>query len=136
MADQAETMKLTVNVPDRVLYQGSDIVRIIAESPYGTYGLLSHRLDMVCPLVTGILVFECADHAERYIALEEGVLVKAGLDVTVSVRSAVIGDDLAKMRELVETEFSQLSESEENVKGILAKIEDDFVRLYHEVRYD
>lgn len=136
MAANNETMKLTVNIPDRILYKGTDIVRIVAESPFGAYGLLPHRLDMVMPLATGIMVFECQDGTERYIALDEGVLIKTGLDVSVSVRSAVIGDNLSRMRETVEKEYMQLGESEQNIQNILSRIEDDFIRLYHEVQHD
>jgi F-type H+-transporting ATPase subunit epsilon len=61
------------------------------------------------------------------------VLIKTGLEVVVSVRNAIVGHDLNKMKEMVEQEFLQRSEQEQNVRLVLAKIEDDFTRLYREV---
>jgi len=61
------------------------------------------------------------------------VLIKTGLEVVVSARNAIVGHDLEKMKELVEQEFLQRSEQEKNVRLVLAKIEDDFTRLYREV---
>jgi len=42
---------------------------------------------------------------EVYLAVDQGVLVKAGMDVLVSVRNA-IADDLDKLHEAVKQSFS------------------------------
>lgn len=135
MAQSDETMTLTVNIPDRVLFSGQGIVRLVAESVVGSFGILPHRLDVVSPIITSILVYEGQDGVERYFALDEGVLIKAGLDVSISVRSAIMGDDLSHLRDQIEHEIRSLSDSEQHVRAILSKIEDDFIRLYHEVQY-
>jgi F-type H+-transporting ATPase subunit epsilon len=46
------------------------------------------------------------------VAVDEGVLVKTGLDVLVSVRNAMGGTDLGQLREAVEREFLNLDERE------------------------
>jgi len=134
MDDDLTAMRLTVNVPDRVVIEANDVLRIVAESLNGSFGIYPHRLDCIAPLVPGILVFEQADVGEQYLAVDEGILTKMGLHVIVSVRSAVVGHDLREMQMLVEQEFLQLSEQEQNVRMVLARIEDDFVRLYREVQ--
>jgi F-type H+-transporting ATPase subunit epsilon len=49
------------------------------------------------------------------VAVDEGVLVKTGLDVLVSVRNAISGTDLGQLREAVEREFLNLNEREQSV---------------------
>ncbi len=46
-------------------------------------------------------------------AVDEGVLVKTGLDVIISVRNAIGGTDLGQLREAVEQEFLNLNEREQ-----------------------
>jgi len=62
------------------------------------------------------------------VAVDEGVLIKTGLDVLVSVRNAIGGTDLAQLREAVEREFLSLSEREQNVRSVMAKMESGFIR--------
>ena len=61
-------------------------------------------------------------------AVDEGVLIKTGLDVLVSVRNAIGGTDLAQLREAVEREFLSLNEREQNVSSVMAKMESGFIR--------
>jgi F-type H+-transporting ATPase subunit epsilon len=128
-----DSMHLKINIPDRVAVNETGITSIVAEAPGGFFGILPHRLDCVAVLVPGILYVRRDGQDEYYVAIDEGVLVKTGLDVVVSVHNAIAGHDLHKMKELVEQEFLQRSEQEQNVRIVLAKIEDDFTRLYREV---
>ena len=128
-----DSMHLKINIPDRVAVNETGIASIVAESPGGFFGILPHRLDCIAVLVPGILFVQPNGQDEYYIAIDDGVLVKTGLEVVVSVRNAIVGRDLHKMKERVEQEFLQRSEQEQNVRLVLAKIEDDFTRLYREV---
>jgi len=65
-----------------------------------------------------------------FVAVDEGVLVKTGAEVLVSVRRAIVGKDLAKLRELVEQEFSTLDESERNARSVMAKLETGFLNRF------
>ena len=55
-------------------------------------------------------------------AVDEGVLVKTGLDVLVSVRRAIGGTDLGQLREAVEKEFLTLDEHEQSVRTVDGEI--------------
>jgi F-type H+-transporting ATPase subunit epsilon len=70
------------------------------------------------------------------VAVDEGVLVKAGNDVMVSVRNAVRGDDLGQLRETVEREFLNLDERARSVRLVLAKLETSFIRRMMELRHE
>ena len=58
----------------------------------------------------GILTYETEAEGEVFVAVDEGVLVKTGPDVLVSVRRAMGGTDLGQLREAVEQEFLTLDE--------------------------
>jgi F-type H+-transporting ATPase subunit epsilon len=64
------------------------------------------------------------------VAVDEGVLVKIGLDVLVSVRNAIGGTDLGQLRDSVEREFLNLDEQEKSVRSAIAKMESGFIRRF------
>jgi len=123
-------MKLKVLLPFRVFAEKEGVKRIVAESREGSFGLLPRRLDCVVSLAPGILVFETEAEGEVFLAIDEGVLVKSGTDVLVSVRNAIGGTDLGKLHEAVEREFLNLDEQEKSVRSVLAKLESGFVRRF------
>ncbi len=120
-------MKLRVLVPDEVFAVSASVSRIVVETRAGSFGLLPNRLDCVAALAPGILIYETEEVGEVVVAVDEGVLVKTGRDVLVSVRRAVAGPDLAQLRSLVEQEFLTLSEEERSVRAVTAKLETGFL---------
>ena len=99
-------MHLKVLLPFGVFAEKTGVSRIVAETHEGSFGLLPHRLDCVAALAPGILIYETEAEGEVYVAVDEGVLVKTGPDVLVSVRRALGGTDLGQMRDAVEREFA------------------------------
>jgi F-type H+-transporting ATPase subunit epsilon len=125
-------MKLKVLLPFQVFAEIEGVTRIVAETPQGSFGLLPRRLDCVAVLAAGILTYETASAGEVYVAIDEGVLVKAGDNVLVSVRNAIGGMDLGMLREAVMREFAHLDEGEKQLRAVLAKLEGGFVRRFAE----
>ena len=121
-------MNLKVLLPFQVFADKTGVSRIVAETQEGSFGLLPHRLDCVAALVPGILIYETDSDGEVFVAVDEGVLVKTGADVLVSVRRALLGKDLGKLREAVEKEFLTLDENERSVRSVMAKLETGFLR--------
>jgi len=66
------------------------------------------------------------------VAIDEGILIKAGTDVLISVRKAIEGRDLATLREVVEKEFLDIGLQEQSVRRAMAKMESGFVRRFAE----
>jgi F-type H+-transporting ATPase subunit epsilon len=124
----ATHMTLKVLLPFKVFAEEHNVVRIIAMTHQGAFGILPNRLDCVASLSAGILVFEIEGEKEVYLAVNEGVLVKTGLDVRVSVRNAMKGMGLDELRAAVEEEFMQLNEQEKNLRSVLTKMESGFVQ--------
>lgn len=123
-------MNLKILLPFRVFAQKEEVLHVVAETQQGSFGILPQRLDGVAALVPGILVYETAADGEVFVAIDEGILVKTGPDVLVSVRRALGGGDLHQLRALVESEFLALSESEHNTQTALAKLETGFLRRF------
>jgi F-type H+-transporting ATPase subunit epsilon len=121
-------MNLKILLPFQVFAEKKDVSRIVAETLNGSFGLLPHRLDCVAALEPGILIYETESEGEVYVAVDEGVLIKAGQDVLVSVRSAIVGTDLSRLREAVEKEFLTLDENEQKIRSVMAKLEIGLVR--------
>lgn len=121
-------MNLKVLLPFQVFADTTGVSRIVAQTREGSFGLLPHRLDCVAALAPGILIFETKVDGEVYLAVDEGVLVKTGSDVLVSVRNAVAGAQLGDLRETVERQFLNLDAQERSVRSVLAKMEGDLMR--------
>ena len=121
-------MNLKVLLPFQIFAEKTGVSRIVAETREGSFGLLPHRLDCVAALTPGILTYETEADGEVFVAVDEGVLVKTGPDVLVSVRRALGGTDLGQLRDSVKQEFLTLDENEKSVRTVMAKLESGFLR--------
>ena len=129
-------MNLKVLLPFQIFADKTGVSRIVAETREGSFGLLPHRLDCVAALVPGILVYETQSDGEVLVAVDEGVLVKAGPDVLVSVRRALGGTDLGQLRGSVEKEFLTLDDREQSVRTVMAKLETGFLRRFASFQHE
>jgi len=123
-------MHLKLLLPHHILLDRQDVTHIEVETYEGAYGFLPHRLDCVAPLPPGILAFSTEDKGEVFVALDEGVLVKTGADVLVSVRNAMMNADLEKLRDVVEKEFLAMDEQALQVRRVMAKLESSFLHRF------
>ena len=123
-------MRFKVLLPFQVFVDAGDVSRIVAETPAGSFGLLAHRLDCVAALAPGILIYETAAEGEVFLAVDEGVLVKTGDDVLVSVRRALRGTDLAALRDDVARQFLAEDEQAQSLRSAMAKVESGFLRRF------
>ena len=133
---QPALMHLKILLPFGVFAEKTGVSRIVAETREGSFGILPHRLDCVAALAPGILTYQNEGEGEVYAAVDEGVLVKTGLDVLVSVRNAIGGTDLAQLHAAVEKEFMNLDEREQSVRSVMAKMESDFIGRLAEFHHE
>ncbi len=129
-------MTLRIMLPSQVLVERTDVLRVVVETQSGCFGLLPHRLDCVAAITPGILVYETEEAGESFVAVDEGAMVKTGMDVLVSVRNAIEGVDLSELRKAVQREFLTLNEQEQNVHAVLARMESDFVRRIAQLQHE
>lgn len=128
----SSSIRLKILLPFRVFAEHEGVTRIVAETYQGSFGILPNRLDCAAGLAPGILTYETAEAGEVYLAIDQGVLVKIGTEVLVSVRNAISGIELDRLREAVEREFLELDEHEKSVRSVMAKLESGFVRRFME----
>ncbi len=131
-----KTMNLKILLPHRIFAQITGVTRIVAESPEGAFGLLPQRRDCVSALAPGIFTYENEADGEVFVAVDEGVLVKTGQDVLVSVRNAIGGAHLGQLREAVEREFQSIDEREQQVRAVMTRMESGFIRRLVEFHHD
>lgn len=124
------SMTLRVLLPFEVFADEAGVARIVVETAQGSYGLLPRRLDCVAALVPGILSYQSEGQGEVFLAVDEGVLVKTGPAVVISVRRALRGTDLAQLRDTVTQEFLTLDAQEEEMRTVMARLETGFLRRF------
>ena len=120
-------MQLTVNLPYGVLMALKDVANVQVQTQEGAIGILPNRLDCVIALSPGILRYQTAGH-DGFIALDEGVLVKAGAKITVAVRHAIASNNLNQLQATVAEDYLKHSQAEHEIRAAQAKLEMGFVR--------
>lgn len=121
-------MNLKILLPFQIFADVTGVLRMVVQTHEGSFGLLPHRRDCVAALTPGILIYETNTGGERYAAVDEGVLVKTGPDVLVSVRRAIRGTDLAQLHEAVEQQFLSLDVRDDSARIVMAKLEAGFLQ--------
>jgi F-type H+-transporting ATPase subunit epsilon len=125
----AETsMHLQILLPFEIFADKTGIKNIVVDTVSGSFGLLPQRLDCVATLEAGILSYTTVDDEVIYIAIDAGILVKVGGDVSVSVRQAKGDLELNQLYDAVKEDFWNKDEHEREIRTSLAKLESGFVR--------
>lgn len=122
-------MELKILLPAGVLLE-EEVAKVTAEAENGFFTMLPRHIDFVSALVPGIFSYLTADGEERFIALDEGVIVKQGEQVYVSAARAVPGDDLEQLEATVENELKVLDESEKKARSVMSRLEVDTLRRF------
>lgn len=129
----ATSMTLRVLLPEKVVLE-REVTKVVAEGQNGSFGLLPRHVDYVEALVPGILSFvPVGNEDEGFAAVDEGVLVKCGAEVLVSVRNAVVGPELGRLEETVRSRFEQVDEREQAMRTALAKLESEVVHRFVDI---
>jgi F-type H+-transporting ATPase subunit epsilon len=125
---QQETyMNIKISLPFRIFAKKTEVLRIVAETSDGSFGILPHRLDCVAALIPGILIYETQSEGEVFLAIDEGVLIKIGQDVLISVRRVIEGTELGNLQEAVKQEFLNMNKQEQIVSTVMEKMESSFI---------
>jgi F-type H+-transporting ATPase subunit epsilon len=124
-------MNLKILLPFKIFDEIKNVRRIVVETSEGSYGLLPQRLDCVAAIVPGIFTYETESGGAKYIAVDAGILVKAGTEVLLSVRNAIGGADLGKLGEIVKKQFSVKDDREEQAQSVMRKLESSFMYSFN-----
>jgi F-type H+-transporting ATPase subunit epsilon len=125
-------MNIRVLLPAEVFLE-EEVSEVKAEAPNGWFGLLPHHIDFATALLPGILVLKHADKPEEYLAIDHGILVKRGPEVSISTRSAARGTSLEHLKQAVVTEFQAGEQREKKAMAHELKLEAELVRALMEL---
>ena len=119
---------LKILLPNEVFAKHQNVLRIIVETIDGSYGLFPNRRDCTAALVPGILTYQIGSEKEMYIAVDQGIFVKKGNEVFISVRQAIQGIGLSQLRDTVKAKFLTLDEKQQEIRFAMDKLESSFLQ--------
>ena len=121
-------MMLKILLPNKVFAKHNNVLRIIVDTLEGSYGILPNRRDCTAALTPGILTYQTEIGKDFYIAIDQGIFVKKGNEVFVSVRQAIRGIGLSQLRDAVKKEFLTLDQKQQEIRFAMDKLESNFLQ--------
>jgi F-type H+-transporting ATPase subunit epsilon len=125
-------VRLLLSVPTGVLVD-TRVLRVSAESGGGSFTLLPKHADGALDLVPGLLSYVTEDGEEVFVAVDEGVLVKAEDDVRVACRRAVVAGELERAVAALAEHMRSQSEHERRARTALLRLEAEVMRRLGEL---
>lgn len=122
-------MRLKLLEPTAVLVD-EEVSKVVAEAADGSFCLLPRHIDFVAAIVPSVLFYWPVQGEQRLAAVNEGILVKRGEEVLVSVLNAVLGGDLTTLEDEVEKQFRQLDEHARRARSAVARLEAGAIRRF------
>ena len=126
-------MRCKILLPSEI-YLDQEVSKVTAEAENGSFCLLPRHIDFVAALVPGLLSIEDDNGHEVFMAVDEGILVKKGPDVSVSTRNVATIPNLGQLREVIEEKFKVMDDREKAARTAAARLEADLVRRLMELR--
>ncbi len=127
-----QEINLKIILPTKILLE-VPAIKVTAEADNGSFCLLPRHIDFVTTLVPSILFFVSPEEKEEFLAIDRGILIKQGYNVTVSTQNAVKGQDLGMLQQTIIQEFKTLSEREKTAHSVLAKLEISTIKRFMEL---
>ena len=127
-------MRLLITTPTAVVIDERDVVALRAEDESGSFGILDGHADFLTALTISVASWRCADGRQGFCAVRPGVLsVANGSQVSIATRAAVVGDDLARLENVVLAQFREALEAERTARTESLRLEMKAIRQI--VRY-
>ena len=121
------SMQISIFTPARRILD-LEAVSLQAEGLDGMFGILPRHIDVAAPLVPCIMVLRRPDGREKFVAVDQGCLLKLRTSVRIATRRAVVGEDLEHLATIVDRDFRRVSEHELDVRRALVRLETTFAR--------
>ena len=123
-------MKLKVFLPTEI-FLNIEVVKVVGESPSGSFAVLPRHVDIATALVPGIVAYFTSGSREFLMAVNGGILVKQGENLSIATRMAVKGE-LGSLNSAVEKFINEVDDKERKARTAVAKMEADLVRRFVE----
>ena len=132
MSGPPEHMRLEIFTPTALVVDVA-ATKVVAEGAEGFFALLPRHIDLAASLPPGLFVYVTAEGEERFLGIDEGVLIKRGAEVRVSVLGAFESADLTSLRTQVVSRFQSLDEHERAARTALVRLEAGAIRRVLEI---
>ena len=127
-------MRLLITTPTAVIIDEQHVVALRAEDESGSFGILEGHADFLTALTTSVVSWRYADGRQGFCAVRRGVLsVANGSQVSIATCEAVVGDDLARLENVVLEHFREVLEAERIARTESLRLEMKAIRQI--VRY-
>jgi F-type H+-transporting ATPase subunit epsilon len=123
-------MKMKVILPSKILVD-IEVDKIIIEGEEGLMGILPNHIDVAVSVVSGILSYFHSG-TEKFIAHGEGLMVKKGEELKISLRQAVKGEKLGTLKKILEDEIKSYSEVEKKSRSTVAMFVSSIIKKFRE----
>lgn len=120
-------MRLLLSIPTGVVLD-TTTAKITGESDRGSFTMLPRHADGALLLRPGLLSYLSEEGEEVFVAVAEGVLVKAGRDVRIASSRAVVAGDLEDAKDALAQHLSQQSEHDRKARSALMSLEAEVLR--------
>ncbi|MCD6224342.1 MAG: F0F1 ATP synthase subunit epsilon [Deltaproteobacteria bacterium] len=124
-------MRLQICHPSEI-FINTEVNKVVAESPRGSFCILPRHIDIVMALVPGILAYFNDAGEESFIAINGGIMVKQETKLLIATRMAIKGE-LGTLKKKVEEFMDAVDEKERKTLSSLARLEADFIHRFLEI---
>jgi len=126
-------MRLVLSAPTGIVLD-TQVAKVSGESDRGSFTILPRHADGAMILRRGLLSYVGEDGTEVFVAVDEGVLVKAERELRVACQRAVVAGDLEDARSALARHLHGRSEHERKAKSVLMALEAEVLRRLGELR--
>lgn len=122
-------MKLTITSPFGIIVDQEEILSLQAEDATGSFGILPLHADFMTVLGISVLSWQDVQEKTFYCAVNNGIfVVSGGVNVSIATREAVVGEDLADLKQRVLGEFSIARELESKTRLTQERFQAETIR--------
>lgn len=122
-------MKLTITSPFGIIVDNEKILSLRAEDATGSFGVLPLHADFMTILGISVLSWQDIQEKTFYCAVNNGIfVVTGGNNVSIATREAVLGEDLADLKQRVLGEFSIASDLESKTRLTQERFQAEAIR--------
>lgn len=135
IATEDSLMRVRVQTPTRLVIEIVGIRSITCETGMGRRTIEPRRLDGVVALVPGILTLRSSTGDRSETAIDEGILVKSGSEVVVSVRHALTAPTNQPLPAALRQELQEIRDREAELRTAIEELETRFMKQFAEIRH-
>lgn len=122
-------MRLLIATPTSVVVDEQNVAAVRAEDETGSFGILQGHAEFLTALTVSVVTWHGAEDRMRFCAVRHGTLsVSRGTEVAIATREAIVGDDLARLEQVVLARFRETLEAERSARTESLRLQMQAVR--------